>query len=147
MPYFWVCGIGNTEFSPLSGRNREVLARAAICQHVTCCGSEATAGSDGWKLWFVTLRSLSLLSRLFYTSQCPTQHLAVRLRQSSGTAAASQQLSVRDQEAHPGVLPCPPATAPSLQKVHRTPLYFFHQWNSAILEVKYSDCLMTFSGK
>lgn len=40
MLYSEVCGMGNnefsnTEFSPPSGSNREVLARAAICQCVT----------------------------------------------------------------------------------------------------------------
>lgn len=91
--------MGNTGFSPPNGSNREVLARAAICQHVTCCRPEATTGMDSWKLQFVTGRCLSLLiSRLFYTSQCPTQHLAMRMRQSSGTAAASQQVSGTEEE-------------------------------------------------
>lgn len=51
MLYSQVCGTGNTEFSntefsPPSCSNRELLARAAVCQCVTCCGAEATKGSE-----------------------------------------------------------------------------------------------------
>lgn len=107
-----VCGMGNTKFCPLSDSIREVLARSPICQHFIHYGPEATTGFSGWKLWFVTSRCLNILSRSFYTSWRTIQHLAVWLRQSFVTPAASQQVSGTEEFSTVSFPACLPPLAP-----------------------------------
>lgn len=144
MPYSWVCGTGNTEFSPLGGCNGEVLDSHLPARYVLWARS---SNRLGWlKAMVCNFKVPQVLKQVVLHISAP-HTTPCRATEAETWDCCSRVANIRGRGAQPGVLPCLPATAHSLQKVRRAPLYFFHWWNSAILEVKHSNCLITFSEK